>query len=94
MRYIILNLVALLFITGVNAAESFVYTGSVQEHSGGAGIIQINSQLYSVDFDTIIHGSANGGELGPKFKSGQQLGYNIELGNDDLPHITEIWILN
>ena len=94
MRYLMLNLVALLFITGVNAAESFVYTGLVQEQTGGAGILQINSQLYSVDFDTVVHGPENGGELGPKFRSGQKLGYNIEQSNDEFPRIIEIWILN
>jgi len=94
MKYILSNLIALLFITGVSAAETFVYTGLVQEQTGGAGIIQINSQLYSVDFDTVVHGPENGGELGPKFQSGQRLGYNIKQNNDELPHITEIWILN
>ena len=94
MRYIILNLVALLFITGVNAAESFVYTGVVKAQSANAGFILINSQQYSVNSDTVIHGLSMQGELGPMINIGQKIGYNIEQNNDESPYITEIWFLN
>ena len=94
MRYLISNLIALLFITGVSAAESFVYTGIVKAQTANASTILINSQQYSVNSDTVIHGLSMQGELGPMINIGQKIGYNIEQNNDELPHITEIWFLN
>ena len=94
MRYIILNLIALLFITGLNAAESFVYTGVVTENDG-ANKMLINGQHYLTNFDTVVHGGLSmQGELGPMINIGQRIGFNIEQNNDELPHISEIWILN
>jgi hypothetical protein len=94
MRYLISNLIAFLFIAGVSAAEPFVYTGVVKAQSGNASSILINSQQYSVDSDTVIHGLSMEGELGPMIRVGQKIGYNIEQNGSASPYISEIWFLN
>lgn len=93
MRYLISNLIAFLFIAGVNAAEPFVYTGVVKAQSGNASSILINSQQYSVNSDTVVHGLSMQGELGPMIRVGQKIGYNLELNDPELPYISEIWFL-
>jgi hypothetical protein len=94
MRYLISNLIAFLFIAGVSAAESFVYTGIVKAQSANASTILINTHQYSVNSDTVVHGLPMQGELGPMINLGQKIGYNVEQHNDELPYISEIWFLN
>lgn len=93
MKYLISNLIALLFITGVSAAEPFVYTGVVTENDG-ANKMLINGQQYSTSFDTVVHGPVAGAEAGPIINAGKKIGFNIEQNDAELPLITEIWVLN
>lgn len=94
MKYLISNLIAFLFITGVNATESFVYTGVVNAQPRNASSIVVNSQQYSVNSDTVVHGISMHGELGPMIRVGQRIGYNVEQKDVKNPYISEIWLLN
>jgi len=85
---------AFLFITNIFAGDIYVYTGITQESDSGENMILINGQRYSINFNTVIHGAAVGGETGPIINAGQKIGFNIEQDDDELPHITEIWVLN
>ena len=93
MKHIISGLIALLFVTSINAAEPFVYTGLVQVQADDASSLLINSQQYSVDLNTVVHGISMQGELGPMISQGQRIGYNIEQNNTESPYISEIWFL-
>lgn len=93
MKQIISSLICLLFITSVSAAEPFVYTGLVQLQSDDASSLLINSQQYSIDLNTVVHGISMQGELGPMISAGQRIGYNIEQNNTESSYISEIWFL-
>ena len=54
-----------------------------------------SNQEYLIDHNTVVHGLAPQGEKGPIVNKDTAIGFNTRRNNnDEIPYITEIWLLN
>ncbi|WP_273149897.1 hypothetical protein [Methylophaga thiooxydans] len=87
-------LISLLMTFSVTAADNTPYEheGIVTAQTDNPQEIEISNQVYDVNLQTTLHGSILGGELGPILRTGDEVGFNIEL-RDNKHYITDIWAL-
>lgn len=87
-------LISLLMTFSVTAADNMPYEHEgIVTAQGGPQEVEISNQPYHVDLKTHIHGITMGGELGPSFRIGAEVGFNFELREDN-HYITDIWTLD
>lgn len=101
-RYCFLGLLGFVLAFSVQAAEPYEFQGFVGEQvrdlALNANLIIIGGKQYSVDIATTLEGDADNlqyAELGPIFKKGQFIGFNIDsISSNKITRISEIWILS
>lgn len=76
-------------------AQTFSQSGTVTESSPSSDRLVISNQPYLIDHNTVVHGLVPQGEKGPIVNKDTAIGFNTSRNTDDeLPYITEIWLLN
>jgi hypothetical protein len=77
------------------SAQTFSQSGTVTDSSLSSDRLVISNQEYLIDHNTVVHGLVPQGEKGPIVNKDTAIGFNTRRNNnDEIPYITEIWLLN